>query len=170
MQGAYNSFDARHQLVSQVRETFSTEIASRKTSLGTYYDSVALIDLAKERLASGSFTPSEPDWALVIRNVLLGWGFNDGIIDTSKLKRNGGVIEMTYSKRRFGAELILELEKGFDPARIAIWSDKVHHDHIGETDNEVDKLMFSISLMNEDQFEISKDQLQKIAIDCINAP
>ena len=74
---------------------------------------------------------------------------------------------MTYTKRRFGAELILELEKGFDPARIAKWADKIEYDHVGETDNEIYKFLSHISLMNEEQFEISEEELLSIAKKCI---
>jgi hypothetical protein len=78
---------------------------------------------------------------------------------------------MTYSKRRFGAELILELEKGFDITKISKWADKIHHDHLKEFDENTDAHIQNIGSMSfGPEFELSKDELLKIAIDCINAP
>lgn len=85
MQGAYDPFDARHQLVSKVRETFGAEITARKARLGTYYDAIALIDIAHERLEAGVFKPTEPDWVSVINCVSLGYGFRQGLVNSALL-------------------------------------------------------------------------------------
>jgi len=80
---AYDPLDARHQFVSQVKTEFDADITARKALLGTYYNAVALVDIATSRLESGVFKPSEPEWALVIRYVLLGYGCSQGVIDTT---------------------------------------------------------------------------------------
>jgi hypothetical protein len=79
---------------------------------------------------------------------------------------------MRYTKRKFGAELILELEKdvdlGFDITRMSKWADKIHNDHIGETDDDLDIIIQNIGSMSfGSEFELTKEELLKIAIDCI---
>lgn len=43
------------------------------------------MDIAKERLESGVFKPSDPSWELVIRYVLSGYGYSKGVLDTFSL-------------------------------------------------------------------------------------
>ena len=81
---------------------------------------------------------------------------------------------MTYTKRRFGAELILELERDselkreFDVDKISKWAYDISLDVV---DKDFDDILQSVIAMNAGpEFELSKDELLKIAIDCINAP
>ena len=46
----YDPNDERHRLVTRVRENYSSEIAAHQQLLGAYYHSIALIDLARQRL------------------------------------------------------------------------------------------------------------------------
>ena len=100
---AYDPSDPRHQLVSGIKNTFAVEILERKTRLGTNYSSVAIVDFARERLESGNFTPSEPDWSLIVRYVLLGYGYKNGVIDVDAL---------TETSRPSAAEIEI-IEKGW---------------------------------------------------------
>ncbi len=100
---AYDPSDPRHQLVSGIKNTFAVEILERKTRLGTNYSSVAIVDFARERLESGNFTPSEPDWSLIVRYVLLGYGYKSGVIDVDAL---------TETSRPSAAEIEI-MEKGW---------------------------------------------------------
>ena len=81
----YDPNDERHRLVTRVRENYSSEIAAHQQLLGTYYHSIALIDLARQRLDAGTFGSSEPDWSLVIRDASLGYGYRDGVVDSTTL-------------------------------------------------------------------------------------
>lgn len=77
--------EARHQFIRGVRDTFATEIKDHQKRLGTNYYAVALVDLAKKRLEKKVYLPTEPNWSLVIHYALLGYGFTQGVIDTSSL-------------------------------------------------------------------------------------
>ena len=44
---------------------------------------------------------------------------------------------MTYSKRKFGAELLLCLEEGYNPERIAKWADNFYYEHLKELDDDI---------------------------------
>lgn len=78
----YDPQDSRHQLIRGVYERFGQEIAARRAQLGTYYLSIAMVDFARERLESGKFLSSEPDWANVIRFALLGYGTTQGVVNS----------------------------------------------------------------------------------------
>lgn len=81
----YDPLDPRHKEILELKGAFRTEITDRKTRLGTAYSSVAIVDLARERLEAGNFKPSDPDWSVIIRNVLLGYGYKSGVIDIDAL-------------------------------------------------------------------------------------
>ena len=78
----YYPQDPRHLLIKGVYERFGQEIAARRAQLGTYYLSIAMVDFARERLESGKFLSSEPDWANVIRFALLGYGTTQGVVNS----------------------------------------------------------------------------------------
>lgn len=81
--------DPRHMLVKKVRVDFATEITSRQIVLGTSNSAVALVDMAREYLETAvdgpcDYIPLHPNWALVIRYVLLGYGYDKGVAETLK--------------------------------------------------------------------------------------
>ncbi len=59
--GAYDPNDPRHQLVNKIKEQYATEITARQALLGTHYNVVALVDIAREWLELERFTPSDPN-------------------------------------------------------------------------------------------------------------
>ena len=75
---------------------------------------------------------------------------------------------MAYTKKQFAAELILELEKGYDKEKIAKWADKIYHKHLREIDDELDNIIQKISLMSfGKQFEYTENELIELAIKLI---
>ena len=76
--------DPREQLVNSVKERYAEVIATRKALLKSYH-CIALLDVAREYLERGVHTPADydpsVDWSLVIRYVLLGYGY-DGVSKT----------------------------------------------------------------------------------------
>ena len=75
---------------------------------------------------------------------------------------------MSYTKRQFGAELILELEKGYDKEKIAIWADQIHQKYLKEIDDELYEIIEKISLMSfGKQFEYSEAELIDLAVNLI---
>ncbi|MBD3231110.1 hypothetical protein GF322_00450 [Candidatus Dependentiae bacterium] len=75
---------------------------------------------------------------------------------------------MAYTKRQFGAELILELEKGYNREKIAIWAEQIRQKHLKEIDDELYVIIEKICLMSfGEQFEYSKAELIDLAINLI---
>lgn len=81
--------DSRHALIKKVRADFTTEVTARKVVLGTSNGSVALVDIAREYLENAvdgpcDYIPDHPNWAIVIRLILLGYGYDQGVAETLK--------------------------------------------------------------------------------------
>jgi hypothetical protein len=76
---------------------------------------------------------------------------------------------MRYTKRRFGAELILELEKGFNIQKLSKWADYIDYNHEGELeDEELQEIIRSIGAMSLDpQFEYTEEQLLGLGLKLI---
>ncbi|MCX7353186.1 MAG: hypothetical protein NTW22_08005 [Proteobacteria bacterium] len=72
---------------------------------------------------------------------------------------------MTYTKRRFGAELILELEKDFDINKLSHWAYEISWDVDDKDFNDILQKVIAINAGPE--FELSKDELLSIAKKCI---
>jgi hypothetical protein len=89
---------------------------------------------------------------------------------------------MINAKKIFGAQLILELHKDdilkreFDCGRIAKWASNFTFDHRDELkqnsfDKALDDIVQDIACSDAGpEFELTKGEIEKIAIDCINAP
>ena len=73
---------------------------------------------------------------------------------------------MIYTKRRFGAELIIFLEENrYNVKAIVRWADKIYHDHVGDFDEELHPIIQDISSMCCDaQFIQTESQLYTLAI------
>lgn len=65
---------------------------------------------------------------------------------------------MSYSKRRFGAELILQIEKnGYSVDALSRWADHIYQTYLGEFDQEVNNALQDISAMAFGQEFIKKE-------------
>jgi hypothetical protein len=79
----------------------------------------------------------------------------------SKAKRIGA---MTYRKCDFGKELLAQLEKGYDPDRIARWANEQHLNHAGEMEAELrSEIQTVMAMEGEPQFHLSEKELRKLA-------
>ena len=76
-----------------------------------------------------------------------------------------------YTKRKFGAELILFLEKTpYDVDKIARWADEVYNENLREIDDELDGVIQDISSMSfGPEFERSEVELRKLALNLIKS-
>ncbi len=75
---------------------------------------------------------------------------------------------MTYSKRKFGAELILCLEEGYDIDRIAKWADRVYYDHQKDLDDQLDDIIQNLGSMTfSSQFVYTEKELIDLAVKLI---
>jgi len=72
---------------------------------------------------------------------------------------------MTYTDKQFGSDLLAELDKGYDPLRIARWADRVFFDtHSAECSPAVREALIDIFTMQEgEEFHISEAELRKRA-------
>lgn len=71
-----------------------------------------------------------------------------------------------YTKNDFANELISEVNKNFDLIRISKWAHKKYIDHGPDLDNQTYIAMMKVIAMEEgEQFELTKDELLKIAND-----
>ena len=71
---------------------------------------------------------------------------------------------MTYTRKDFGKDLMAELDKDFDVARLSRWAMSVYTDRCRETDAELDKTIMSIIAMEEGpEFEFSEQELRQMA-------
>lgn len=77
---------------------------------------------------------------------------------------------MNYTKKRFGAELILKLEEGYDIEKIAQWADNVHYKHLGEMNDELNDIVQNIASMSfGSQFIYSEQELRDLAVQLIQS-
>jgi hypothetical protein len=111
--GAYDPNDPRHQLVNKIKEQYATEITARQALLGTHYNVVALVDIARERLELERFTPSDPNWGLVIRYALSGYGYSKGVDTTLRTSdaeisslKVGHALSSAYLRAQRGVDLV----------------------------------------------------------------
>ena len=65
----------RTTYVAKVRYDYKFEIDEYKARLNVA-DNLALLALAKDKLEKFEMLPSDPDWAVLIHNVLMGYGFD----------------------------------------------------------------------------------------------
>ena len=73
--------DPRHLFVRQIKDQFAPEIEACRSVLKTPFPAVALVAFAKDKLETGRLEPSDPDWARVVSLLMLGYGYQDGIIE-----------------------------------------------------------------------------------------
>ena len=77
---------------------------------------------------------------------------------------------MSYTKKRFGAELILALERGYDIHKLSEWADEIRYKHIEELDPELKGIIEDLSSMNlGKQFEYTKQELIDLAVNLIKS-
>ena len=95
MEKVADSFDndPRHLLVRRVQTDYLDVIKQRKALLGTASDSVALVDIARERLEHAVTSPADydgyaPDWSLVIRSIVSGYGDKAGVDTTAVISED----------------------------------------------------------------------------------
>ena len=75
---------------------------------------------------------------------------------------------MIYSKKRFGAELILCLEEGYDVDRIAKWADQVYYQHLNELDDSLRETIQNLGSMSfGEQFVYTEKELRDLAVGLI---
>ncbi len=120
--------DPRHQFIRGVKSQYDKEITQRQDLLKTKYHGIALIDLAKSYLEKPIIQPSDydpyaPDWAMVIRYVLCGYGYKDGVSKTevandaeAAVMRNSWALSSAYQIVR-GNEILLKLEEIYSPGK-----------------------------------------------------
>ncbi|MCD4823527.1 MAG: hypothetical protein K8S55_02890 [Phycisphaerae bacterium] len=72
---------------------------------------------------------------------------------------------MTYSREQFGRELLVEIDKGYDPTRIAEWAfSKLMDPDVRINDQELYGTMTGIMAMEEGpEFEYDEDQIRALA-------
>ena len=71
-----------------------------------------------------------------------------------------------YTKKDFGRELAIEINKNFNTIRISRWAHEKYLDHCAELDKETDSAMMTVIVMEEgEQFERTKEELLKFADD-----
>ena len=75
---------------------------------------------------------------------------------------------MAYSKRRFGAELILALENGYDIKKLSEWADGIRYKYLLELTPELKEIIENISAMSfGDEFVYTKQELINLAVKLI---
>lgn len=71
---------------------------------------------------------------------------------------------MTYRKCDFGKELLAQLDKGYDPDRIARWANEQHLNHAGEMEDGLRSEIQTVMFMEKDpQFRLDERELRKLA-------
>jgi hypothetical protein len=75
-------------------------------------------------------------------------------------------VKTYYSKRMFGADLILKLEQNkYSPSSIADWANYIYNKHVGRTEEGLDSIIQDIMAMDlGDEFELSEQQLNDLAL------
>ncbi|MFA6263708.1 MAG: hypothetical protein WCW33_04215 [Candidatus Babeliales bacterium] len=72
---------------------------------------------------------------------------------------------MKYSKKRFAAELILELENGYDIEKLAAWANNIYYAHKEKMDKDLANIVQDISYINlGPSFERSEQELRDLAV------
>lgn len=81
---------------------------------------------------------------------------------------------MKYTKRRFGAELILEVEKDYDIQKLSQWADSLEDfllygdSKYEDLDDDLIEIIRNIGAMSSDlQFEYSKQDLIDLGVNLI---
>ena len=82
---------------------------------------------------------------------------------------------MTYTKRRFAAELLAELERdlaeaepAFSVVRLARWASTRHFKYQGHLEVGLEDSMMTIMLMEEgEEFELDIHQIRKLALEML---
>lgn len=71
-----------------------------------------------------------------------------------------------YTRKSFGAELILELENPtFSIAHISMWADRKKYEYVGKMEEGIDEALQDLSAMAfSEEFEMSKKEIEDMAI------
>lgn len=73
---------------------------------------------------------------------------------------------MNYTLKQFGAELLLELDRGYDVIRLARWAYSRYLDQSRNLEENLrEKIMQIVAMEEGPQFEISESDLRKFALD-----
>lgn len=76
---------------------------------------------------------------------------------------------MNITKKRLGAELILQLEDGYVPEKLENWANHFYHDHVRFLDPEVRLVLQDLmSLTMGPEFEMTEEEVRQLAIKLIN--
>jgi hypothetical protein len=77
---------------------------------------------------------------------------------------------MSYTKSRFGAELVLLLDEGKNTGDIAKWADSVYYEHLREIDDDLSVIIQNIASMSfGSEFFYTEKELKDLAIQLIQA-
>ncbi len=84
---------------------------------------------------------------------------------------------MIYTKLRFAAELLVELERDlaeadppFSVVRLAHWASTKHFTYQGNLEAGLDDTIMTIELMEDgEEFELNADQVRQLALDVLNS-
>lgn len=68
-----------------------------------------------------------------------------------------------YTKKDFGRELEQEIKKYFDTDRLSAWAHEKYLDHAKSLDKETYDAIMTIVFMSEEGFEMSKEDVLKLA-------
>jgi hypothetical protein len=72
---------------------------------------------------------------------------------------------MKYSKKRFAAKLILELESGYDIEKLAAWANNIYYTHKEKMDKDLANIAQDISFINlGPSFKRSEQELRDLAV------
>jgi hypothetical protein len=75
---------------------------------------------------------------------------------------------MLYSKRKFGAELVLQLESGYDIEKISHWATQLYQNHSFEMQSDLIEAIQIIASMSFGlEFEKTEQDLRNLAINLI---
>jgi len=76
---------------------------------------------------------------------------------------------MNITKKRLGAELILQLEGGYSPEKLENWANNFYHDNVKFLDPEVRLVLQELmSLTLGPEFEMKEKEIQNLAVRLIN--
>ena len=70
-----------------------------------------------------------------------------------------------YTKKDFGCELEQEIKKYFDTDRLSAWAHDKYLTHAKTLDKETYDAIMTIVFMSEEGFEMSKEDVLKLAAD-----
>jgi hypothetical protein len=78
---------------------------------------------------------------------------------------------MTYTKRDFGTDLRIEMQKGFDVDRLSQWAYVTYLDHASELECGLyDKIMDVVVMQEGDEFHLTEEQLRALADSLLDEP